>query len=324
MILKDFFWPLLGECASFIDGLNPISNGPEVAYTLMIIVIRQEFKCGEVSLLDSETYADIDRDQFRTSGYLGPIDLMTPAEMAELRPSLEQVLRTVGSAPTPPAGASDGRLAQMLPASAGGSPVPFIECRHLDTELVLRLATHPVLLGVARSLYGEDLVLWRSTFILKGEGGPSFRWHQDWGGVFGRDDPGYGLEPPMSFSFWIAITEAAPDNGCMRFVPGVRRVLPSMPAGSGPRATLLTDPAEVDESKAVDMPLQPGQCVVFTDRALHSSWTNVSGVPRLALAVRFTVPSVRVRPHFPGHACVLVSGRDTVGLNALVEPPWTD
>lgn len=263
-----------------------------------------------------------ERDQFRTDGFLGPIDLMPAKEMADVLAGLDEVLQTAGPAPAPPD--SSGRLASMLPSDSGASPVPFIECRHLDSPEVYRLCTNPVLLGVARELYGEDLLLWRSTFIHKGEGGPEFRWHQDWGGVFGQYEDQYGLEPPLSFSFWIALTEATEDNGCLRFVPGVRRVLRPVPAGDGPRATLLVDESEVDEDRAVSMPLRPGQCVLFTDRALHASSANRTDSPRRALAVRLTVPAVKVRPHFPDHACVLVSGRDTAGLNTLVEPENRD
>jgi ectoine hydroxylase-related dioxygenase (phytanoyl-CoA dioxygenase family) len=198
--------------------------------------------------------------------------------------------------------------------------VPFIECRHLDSKAVFDLCAHPQLLAVARSLYGEDLILWRSTFIEKEEGGPEYRWHQDWGGVYGQGDE-YGLEPPLLFTFWIAISEATEDNGCLRFVPGIRRVVPATPASDGPRATMLISDGEIDTSNAVSMPLRPGQCVVFTDRAVHASGGNHGTEGRLGLAVRFTLSTVRVRPHFAGHACVLASGRDNSGVNTLQDSP---
>ncbi|WHM37880.1 phytanoyl-CoA dioxygenase family protein [Streptomyces sp. BPTC-684] len=259
------------------------------------------------------------RDLFRDQGFLGPLTLMTPEEMAALRAELEAVLRTPGRAPSPDAEQSRGRLADLMAPRNGGSPVPYVESRHLDSPAVHRLCTHPALLSAARSLYGEDLVLWRSTFIAKAPGGPDFRWHQDWGGVFAPGDE-YGLEPPLAFTFWIAISEVSEDNGCLRFIPRTRAVLPAAP-GSGRRATLLVDDGAVDASGAVAVPLRPGQCVAFTDRALHASGPNLSGAERLGLAVRFTVPAVRVRPHFPGHAVQLVSGRDTANLNTLAAAP---
>lgn len=263
--------------------------------------------------------AEEDFRRFREDGFLGPIDLMSPEQMTAVLAELDQVQQVPGRAPKP--ADTSGRLAGLVSTRAGGGPVPYIECRHLDSASVYRLTTHPLLMAVARKLYGEDLLLWRSTFIEKGEGGPRFQWHQDWGGVFGQYEDCYGLEPPLSFTFWIALTEATPENGCLRFVPGVRHVLSPKPAGDGPRAALLVDETRIDLNRVVPMPLRPGQCVVFTDRALHGSSENGTATPRRGLAARFTVPSVRVRPHFPGHACLLVSGRDTVGLNTLTSPP---
>jgi non-haem Fe2+, alpha-ketoglutarate-dependent halogenase len=261
-----------------------------------------------------------ERTRFRDQQFLGPITLMSPAEMDELRPRLEHVLQAPGRAPAPSAEQSKGRLATMVASPDGQNPVPFIECRHLDERVVYELCIHPQLLAVARVLYGDDLLLWRSTFIEKAVGGPEYLWHQDWGGVYGPGDE-YGLEPPLLFTFWVAISAATVENGCLRFVPGIRRVVPAEPAAAGPRATMLIPDGLVDESLSVAMPLLPGQCVVFTDRAVHSSGTNLGGASRLGLAVRFTIPAVRVRPHFPGHACVLVSGRDSLGLNTLEAPP---
>jgi non-heme Fe2+,alpha-ketoglutarate-dependent halogenase len=266
------------------------------------------------------TFVLQDRDLFRDQQFLGPIDLMPPERMAELGPRLLRALESPGRAPAPTAEQSAGRLSTMVKSRTGGSPVPFIECRHLDNRDVYDLCTTPELLRIARALYGEDLLLWRSTFIEKAAGGPDYRWHQDWGGVYGQGDE-YGLEPPLLFTFWIAISEANEENGCLRFVPGVRGVLPAEPAAPGPRATMLIPDGAVDESSAVSVMLRPGQCVVFTDRAVHSSGPNSLDAPRLGVAVRLTLPAVRVRPHFAGHACMLVSGKDSAGLNTLAPVP---
>jgi ectoine hydroxylase-related dioxygenase (phytanoyl-CoA dioxygenase family) len=262
----------------------------------------------------------VDRDKYRDQQFLGPIELMSAEQMVMLRPQLERVLASPGLAPAPSAAQAAGRLSTLVAGRAGQSPVPFIECRHLDSRAVYDLCANPRLIGIARALYGDDLLLWRSTFIEKAAGGPVYRWHQDWGGVYGPGDE-YGVEPPMLFTAWIAISAATEDNGCLRFVPGIRRVIPAEPAAPGPRATMLIPDGMIDESRAVAVPLLPGQCVVFTDRAVHTSGRNTEGEPRLGIAVRFTLPAVRVRPHFPGHACVLVSGRDSVGVNSLVSPP---
>ncbi|MET7737593.1 phytanoyl-CoA dioxygenase family protein [Streptomyces sp. NPDC005402] len=267
------------------------------------------------------TLTDKQRADYRDQGFLGPLPLMSVEEMTGLRPELEAVLGTVGLASAPSAEQTRGRLASLVEAKEGKNPVPAIESRHLDSPLVHRLCTHPSLLAVARALYGDDLLLWRSTFIAKASGGPEFRWHQDWGGVFSPGEE-YGLEPPLHFTFWIAISDVTPEAGCLQFVPGVRAVLSAVPSDkSAARATMLVPDDFVEGRPIVPMPLRPGECVVFTDRALHSSGINQSGRTRLGLAVRLTLPSVQVRPHFPGHACQIVSGEDRVGLNQITQPP---
>ncbi|MGW3465198.1 phytanoyl-CoA dioxygenase family protein [Streptomyces olivaceoviridis] len=260
------------------------------------------------------------RDDFRDKGFIGPLTLMSVAEMEALRPQLAAVMDTPGLAPAPSAEQAAGRLASLVADRGGESPVPYIECRHLDSPLVHRLCTHPVLLSAARALYGEDLLLWRSTFIAKAPGGPAFQWHQDWGGVYAPGEE-YGLEPPLHFTFWIAISDVTEDSGCLKFASGTRAVLPARPQGPGARATLMMDEEQVDQDSVVSMPLRPGQCAVFTDRAVHASGLNTSGSQRLGLAVRLTVPAVKVRPHFPRHASVVVSGQDRAGLNTLAQAP---
>jgi hypothetical protein len=59
---------------------------------------------------------------------------------------------------------------------------------------------------------------------------------------------------------------------------------------------------------------------------LHHSSATRSTKRRLGLSARYTVPFVDILdqdgpPLFPGHACVVVSGVDTFGLNRTVAPP---
>lgn len=263
------------------------------------------------------------RDRFVTDylrdGFFAPLTVIEPARVDGVVAAIREVLETAGLAPEPTAEQASGRLASMV-ADSPRSPVPFMESRHLDSRLVYDICVDPVVIESARTILGDDLLLWRSTFIRKQSGGPEFRWHQDYGGVFGPDQP-YGLQPPVHLSVWIALTRTTAANGCLRFMPGIGHVLPSAPSGPGKFATLLTREEFVDESRAVDVPLEPGQAVIFSDRALHASWPNSTGEDRLALAVRLTIPQVRVRPHFRGHRCILVHGRDALGANLLASPP---
>ncbi|MDT0262457.1 phytanoyl-CoA dioxygenase family protein [Jatrophihabitans lederbergiae] len=254
---------------------------------------------------------------YLADGVVHPITVFPPDDCPPLLAAVRDVLTRPGPAPAPSQEQSSGRLASV---SGTQSSVPFVESRHLDSRVVFDLCTAPPVLDLARGILGDDLLLWRSTIIAKPPGGAGFRWHQDFGGVFGAHES-YGLEPPLHLNVWMALTPTTRANGCLRFVPGMPQVLPGAPSGPGQRATLLTREEHIDESRAIDAPLAAGEAAVFGDRALHASWPNETDEARLGLAVRITLPQVRVRSHFPGHRNILISGRDALGVNPLAPPP---
>ncbi len=255
-------------------------------------------------------------DAYRERGYTDPLTALTQDTVAALRSALEQVMTVPGLAPAPPAVDVDGRLASRLSPN-GGSIVPYVESRHLDSALILELCLTPAILRAATAIYGPDLVLWRSTLINKQPGGPEFQWHQDFGGVYSRGTE-YGLEPPVFFTVYVAITDAKRQHGCLEFIPGVRAILPMVPSSPGKNATMLTDPTAIDASQHRYMELNAGEFTIFSDRALHCSAPNTSGEERLVFVMRLTFPMIKVRSHFPNHRCVVLTGEDRVGINDAV------
>ena len=66
---------------------------------------------------------------------------------------------------------------------------------------------------MVEQLIGEDIILWGTTIFGKpAHGGKATPWHQD--GAY------YPIRPLETLSIWIALDDAVPDNGCMRFIPG--------------------------------------------------------------------------------------------------------
>jgi ectoine hydroxylase-related dioxygenase (phytanoyl-CoA dioxygenase family) len=229
---------------------------------------------------------------YRDRGYLGPITLCSPDEMAEIRGRIDrEVLRTTGPNPTNPS-----------------------QCRHLDRRVVHDLVTHPAVIGRAVSLLGPDVMCWASNFWMKEAGGDEIPWHQD-----SRYWP---LEPMLNVTAWIAIDQADEENSCVRVVPGShRREYPeTVDERAGWRSRV--DPALIDEAQVVPMVLAPGQCFLFNERLLHQSNPNRSSRRRLGLAVRLTTTWVHLRRHehrhsFPEHSNLLVHGEDRAGINRI-------
>jgi non-haem Fe2+, alpha-ketoglutarate-dependent halogenase len=237
---------------------------------------------------------------FHRSGFLGPYDAMSPAEMATIRARIET---------------------EVLP-STGANPRNPLQSRHLDQRLVYDLITMPPVLDRMRSLLGADIVVWASYFFNKEPGGAEIPWHQD--------ANYWPIEPPINMSLWLAIDAVTAENSCVQLIPGSHRsVLPHVPSRAGMAFGEEADPTLVDITAAVDMELAAGQFFIFNERLLHHSHANSSTKRRLGLSARYTVPFVELLdqnapPLFPGHSCVVVSGTDEFGLNRMTDPPRKD
>lgn len=194
-----------------------------------------------------------------------------------------------------------------------------LQCRHLDDPLVYTLCTLPEILRQVSALYGPDLVLWRSHFWCKQPGDDAVAWHQDL--------THWPLEPVVNVTAWLALDPATKKNACVRLLPGSNdRVYPTGELTGDP----LTDgiqPELIEEDDTLYMELEPGQFFLFDEKLVHGSSANVSSSRRLGLAIRLTLPSVRV-DHSQllngRHRNVVVLGEDRYGLNLNQAPPTVE
>ena len=90
-----------------------------------------------------------EREQFWRQGYLGPYTLCSSEEMLNMHPGIEKVLETA-----PP---DHNQLGHN---------------RHLDSDLIHKLATHPTIVNRMASLYGPSRSLAvADKFFYQGTGG---------------------------------------------------------------------------------------------------------------------------------------------------------
>jgi len=225
--------------------------------------------------------------RFHDEGFLGPFVLCTPEQMSTIRE------RIVG---------------EVLPAVMERPD----KQRHLDCRVIYELCSHPAILDRIESLVGPDIVLWQSRIVVKEPGAKLITWH--------TDDNYLHIEPRLNFSAWVAIDETTADNGAVRLLPGSHKLtIPHIEAGPEVYSPQQADPRYFDEhGPVVEMQLKPGEFFLFTDRTLHQSGPNRTDRPRLGLAVRLTVPLVRV-DHELG--VIVVRGQDRLGFNRVVQPP---
>ena len=155
----------------------------------------------------------------------------------------------------------------------------------LDYEPAFRkFAESPEILDMVGQLIGPDIALWNMSFFAKpAHGGKRTPWHQD--GEY------WPIRPLATCTVWLAVDEATPENGCLKFIRGSHKDQ-RLKAHSRTDATDVTlnqelDPAAYDEREAVDLVLEAGQLSLHDVYLLHGSEANHSDKPRRGMTMRF-------------------------------------
>lgn len=144
--------------------------------------------------------------------------------------------------------------------------------------------------AVVEAVLRHPPYLVRDQIFLKPAGiGSSKPWHQD--------QPHLSCEPPDKvIGAWIALDDAAEDNGCLRYVSGSHRgpLLDHTPM-PGAEHNAIPDP---DQAKAVNWkavtaaPVRAGGIALHHPYMLHGSPPNRSGRPRRAYSTHWVTDDV--------------------------------
>jgi hypothetical protein len=207
------------------------------------------------------------------------------------------------------------RLESVLPRERGSMMIET----HLFLRWVYEIVAHPRILDAVESVLGPNVLAWSSQWFPKFPHDRTFvSWHQD--------ATYWGLTPPNVTTAWIALTESTTANGCVRVVPGSHlEMLPQRETYA--RDNMLSRgqeiAVEVDESRAVDFVLKPGEFSLHHIGIVHGSGANQSEVPRIGLAIRYISPDV-VQQGSSRDMVLLMRGRDDYGHFDLCEPPTSD
>lgn len=147
----------------------------------------------------------------------------------------------------------------------------------------LNYARNPEILDMVAQLIGPDIALWNMSFFAKpAHNGKRTPWHQD--GAY------WPIRPLATCTVWIAIDDATPENGCMRFIPGSHRAkeLAAHDLKKDPSLTLTQElsAGTFDEADAVDVALEAGQISLHDVYLYHGSEANTSDRPRRGMTLR--------------------------------------
>jgi hypothetical protein len=232
--------------------------------------------------------SDLHRSAYRENGYVFPIRVMPPDEMADIRARLEAYL----------AGASREPKEDLL--------LQFKV--HMVFTWADRLIRHPAVLDAVEALIGPDILVWNTAVLIKKPQNRDFvSWHQD---VYY-----WGNHPDHVVGAWIALADSTPENGCVQMIPGSHRggILPHLDTFGADnmlsRGQQIEQP--IDESQAVDIVLRPGEMSLHHTRTVHGSRPNRSDRTRLGFVITYMTPETTMLG--PRTGATLVRGVDRHG-----------
>jgi phytanoyl-CoA hydroxylase len=228
--------------------------------------------------------------QFEAHGYYVLEDFLSAEELAACGSEIER-LHHLGSAFK-----SDGddrvKQFQLEPYAKSdeqdGLPVlRKIEQTREFSDVFRNLAQHPKLIPVIRALLGEDLLLFRSTLMLKpANHGSAHSFHQD--------SAYWPMRPPSLVTVSIALTDSTPVNGCIQVIPK------SHEWGMQEWGTIaresddsLSNRPDLDTSQVIEVPLKAGSALMFNSLVVHGSGPNRSPNPRHTALYAYFPPTVR-------------------------------
>jgi len=249
-------------------------------------------------------------ESYRLKGWVGSYPLFTPEGVSRAC----RVRERVAAAFTWP-----NQLAQ-----AGDPQIfarrPWFKSMHAYVPEYYDAVCHPAVVGRVASILGPDVIAWGLTLI-RAVPGNVHRWHVDvehrhWDGV----------------SVYIGLENITPESSLL-VMEGSQNIV-DPPQAFGPIAddtgALNAARSRVPGAEIVTVGLQPGQFFLFAGRLWHGSH-NTGDQVRVAMIAHYSRPDARIRIplsfddpvrwHGWQPPCILVSGRDTAGVNRLVARP---
>jgi ectoine hydroxylase-related dioxygenase (phytanoyl-CoA dioxygenase family) len=207
-------------------------------------------------------------EQFRQDGFSGPVQALT---LVEADRYYRLFFETLGMNPYEP-----------------GPTKANLSAWHHRHRWAFELATTPAIVDPITQVLGEDVVLWAMHFWYKEPGNGKFiPWHQDinyW-----------PMDPAINATAWVTLGYSLVENGCLRLIPGTHTERTEHVELGDDKSAFAQgiDERRIDESRAVEMEMTPGQVVYFNEATFHGSKANTSAIPRVAFSLRYTTPEVK-------------------------------
>jgi len=208
--------------------------------------------------------------KYHDRGYLIPSYRLPPAQLAQLRTSLDRLIRDNPGV----------RPEKLVSAHIEGDNGEGVR----GSADFLALAKDPALVDMVSQVIGEDVILWGCQIFCK-PGGDGFEtpWHQD-----GHYWP---IRPLANCTVWVALDDSTPENGCLRVIPGSHRDKRTHAHLIEEREDLVLSQRTADDAfdagEAADVVLEAGQMSMHDIFMIHGANPNRSSRRRAGVAIRY-------------------------------------
>ena len=204
-------------------------------------------------------------EQYHDQGFISPIRVISEQEALSIKDELEQV---------------EKEFPEEINSESRNN-------LHLSFAFLDALAHNKIIVDAIEDLIGPDISLWASVMFIKEPSSKQYvSWHQD-ATYMGLDS----LDFPTP---WIALSPSNIKTGCMTMIAGSHKTKIQNHEDTFAENNILTRGQviqDVDESKAVDLILQPGEMSIHHGAVIHGSQPNNSNQRRIGVSLQSYMPN---------------------------------
>ena len=204
-------------------------------------------------------------EQYNDEGFISPVRVISEQEALSIRDELEQV---------------EKEFPEEINSESRNN-------LHLSFAFLDALAHNKIIVDAIEDLIGPNISLWASVMFIKEPSSKHYvSWHQD-ATYMGLDS----LNFPTP---WIALSPSNRDTGCMTMIAGSHKTKIKEHKDTYAENNILTRGQviqDVDESKAVDLILEPGEMSIHHGAVIHGSQPNTSNNRRIGFSLQSYMPN---------------------------------
>lgn len=204
-------------------------------------------------------------EQYHDQGFISPIRVISEQEALSIKNELEQV---------------EVEFPEEINAENRNN-------LHLSFAFLDKLAHNKIIVDAIEDLIGPNISLWASVMFIKEPSSKHYvSWHQD-ATYMGLDSMNFPTP-------WIALSPSNKETGCMTMISGSHKLKIQEHEDTFAENNILTRGQviqNVNESRAVDLILEPGEMSIHHGAVIHGSQPNKGNQRRIGFSLQSYMPN---------------------------------